>query len=201
MRLLRASLFRRRSYTGGFMRALLGRLTYAVLVLLTTASLVAAQDIVTISGTVTTRADGLSVPGAQVSVVGSTQTAITDATGHYSLAVPRSLVRGDRLQVKVDALGLPAKVTEVVVSGATVTLDVALSLGFTEQVTVGSRAAGAEAEKAVPVDVLSNEEIASSGYTETAQVIQSLAPSCNCQLPSITDTTELLPPATLRGLG
>ena len=177
------------------------RLTYATLVLLAGAPLVSAQDIVTVSGTVTTRADGLSVPGAQVSVVGSTVSAITDANGQYSLAVPRSLVRGDRLQVKVEALGLPAKITEVVVSGPTVTLDVALSLGFTEQVTVGSRAAGAAAEKAVPVDVLSNEEIVSSGYTETAQVIQSLAPSFNFPRPTITDGTDTVRPATLRGLG
>ena len=54
----------------------------------------------------------------------------------------------------MEALGLPAKITDVVVDGPTVTLDVALSLGFTEQVTVGSRAAGAAAEKAVPVDVI-----------------------------------------------
>jgi len=177
------------------------RLTYVALVLLTTAPLVAAQEIVTVSGTVTTRADGLSVPGARVSVEGSADSVVTDANGHYALAVPRSLVRGDRLQVKVDALGLPAKVTDVVVSGATVTLDVALSLGFTEQVTVGSRAAGAAAEKAVPVDVLSNEAIVSSGYTETAQVIQSLAPSFNFPRPTITDGTDTVRPATLRGLG
>src|SRR5689334_16213430 len=177
------------------------RLTCVTLVLLAGVPLVSAQDVVTVSGTVTTRADGLSVPGAQVSVVGSTESVTTDANGQYSLTVPRSLVRGDRLQVKVEALGLPAKITEVVVSGPTVTLDVALSLGFTEQVTVGSRAAGAAAEKAVPVDVLSNEEIVSSGYTETAQVIQSLAPSFNFPRPTITDGTDTVRPATLRGLG
>src|SRR5204863_202698 len=51
------------------------------------------------------------------------------------------------------------------------------------------------------VDVLSNEEIASSGYTETAQVIQSLAPSFNFPRPTITDGTDTVRPATLRGLG
>src|SRR4051794_6834882 len=182
------------------MGSLFRRLACAALVLLSAAQVAHAQDVVAVSGTVTTRADGLSVPGARVSVVGSTESATTDATGHYSLTVPRSLVRGDRLQVKVDALGLPAKITDVVVAGPTVTADVALSLGFTEQVTVGSRAAGAEAEKAVPVDVISREEIASSGYTETAQVIQSLAPSFNFPRPTITDGTDTVRPATLRGL-
>jgi hypothetical protein len=46
-----------------------------------------AQDRMTISGAVTTRADGLSVPGAVVSVVGADATATTDAGGRYTLAV------------------------------------------------------------------------------------------------------------------
>ena len=55
---------------------------------------------ITISGAVTTRADGLSVPGAVVSVVGGDATATTDASGRYTLQVPRSLVRGDRVQLQ-----------------------------------------------------------------------------------------------------
>ena len=82
-----------------------------------------------------------------------------------------------------------------------ITADVTLVIDFSTQVTVGSRAAGAAAEQAVPVDIISREEIASSGYTETAQVIQSLAPSLNFPRPSITDGTDTVRPATLRGLG
>jgi iron complex outermembrane recepter protein len=160
-----------------------------------------AQDVISISGAVTTRADGLSVPGALVSVVGADATATSDASGRYTLQVPRSVVRGDRIQVKVTALGLPPRVTDVVVNAATLTVDVALTLAFTEQVTVGSRAAGAESEKAVPVDVITQERIAASGYTETAQVIQSLVPSFNFPRPTITDGTDTVRPATLRGLG
>ena len=48
-----------------------------------------------------------------------------------------------------------------------------MTLGFAESVTVGSRIAGAEAEKAVPVDVITADQMNSSGYAETAQVIQS----------------------------
>src|SRR6185369_8278891 len=99
-------------------------------------------------------------------------------------------------------VGLPSKVTSVVVTDApTLTVDVALSLGFAEQLTVGSRAAGAEAEKAVPVDILTHEQIASSGYAETAQLIESMVPSFNFPRPSITDGTDTVRPATLRGLG
>src|SRR5688572_3380999 len=142
------------------MRMVVRRPAWAVLLVLLIGRVAAAQD-VTVNGTVTTHADGLSVPGAVVSVVGGEAAATTDAGGRYTLEVPRSLVRGDRIQVKVEALGLPPKITTVVVDAPTLTVDVALNLGFTEQVTVGSRAVGAEAEKAVPVDVITQEQIAS----------------------------------------
>ena len=138
-----------------------------------------AQDVISISGTVTTRADGLSVPGAVVSVVGSNASASTDASGRYMLQLPRAAVREGRIRVKVDVPGLPSTVSDVVVDSASLTVDVALSPAFTEQVTVGSRAAGADAEKAVPMDVITRDQIASSGYTETSQVIQTAPIRCD----------------------
>lgn len=71
----------------------------------------------------------------------------------------------------------------------------------TEHITVGSRAVGAEAEKAVPVDVITQQQIAASGYAETAQVIQAIAPSFNFPRPTLRDGTDTVRPATLRGLG
>jgi iron complex outermembrane receptor protein len=53
----------------------------------------------------------------------------------------------------------------------------------------------------VPVDVITQDQIASSGYAETTQVIQALAPSFNFPRPTITDGTDTVRPATLRGLG
>jgi len=161
----------------------------------------AAQDLIAISGVVTTRADGLSMPGAVVTVVGSNATTTTAADGRYTLQVPRSLVRDGHLQLKVAAPGLPVALTDLVVNAASLTADVALTLGFAERVTVGSRIAGAEAEKAVPVDVITADQMNSSGYAETAQVIQSLAASFNFPRPTITDGTDTVRPATLRGLG
>jgi iron complex outermembrane recepter protein len=183
------------------MQAGIRRSLWAWLLVLTVGSAAAAQDAITVSGTITTRADGLTVPGATVSVVGTNISATTDASGKYTLKVPRSAARGDRIQLKVDAPGLPSRVTDVVLSGLAVTADVALTLAFAEQVTVGSRTIGAEAEKAVPVDVITQDQIAASGYSETTQVIQSIAPSFNFPRPSITDGTDTVRPATLRGLG
>ena len=60
------------------------------LLLLASGRVAAAQDGITISGTITTRADGLSVPAAVVSIVGADATATSDASGRYTLVVPRS---------------------------------------------------------------------------------------------------------------
>jgi iron complex outermembrane receptor protein len=161
----------------------------------------AAQDATTLTGVVTTSADGLPVPGAVVSVVGLNATATTDATGRYTLEIPRSPVRSGKASIKVEGLGLPPKIVEVELKPGPMTLDVALSIGFTETVTVGSRAVGAEAQKAVPVDIITQEQIASTGYAETAQVLEAIAPSFNFPRPTITDGTDTVRPATLRGLG
>jgi iron complex outermembrane recepter protein len=172
-----------------------------VLVLVATHGIALAQESLTVTGVVTTRLDGLPVPGAVVSVVGTDVTATTDTTGRYSLQVPRRAARGDRMQLEVVAPGLAPVTTDVVIAGPAVTVDVALSPAFTETITVGSRVAGSAAQRAVPVDVLTHDQIAASGFSETAQVIQSLAPSFNFPRPSITDGTDTVRPATLRGLG
>ena len=177
---------------------------FAVVVVLAvgSAAVAAAQTPAAISGVVTTRADGQPVPGATVELVGTTTRATTDNDGRYTLDVPAALARSGRAQIRVDALGLPARTYDVPLSpdGPT-TFNVAISLGFEEQVTVGSRSPGAENEKAVPVDIITREQIASTGYSETAQVIQALAPSFNFPRPTITDGTDTVRPATLRGLG
>ncbi len=178
----------------------LGRALWALALIAATAGVARAQDVLTISGSVTTWVDGVAVSGAVVSVVGTSLAATTDADGRYTLQVPVA-VRGERLQLKVDGLGLPPKFVDVETDSPTVTADVTLTLAFSQEITVGSRVARDESEKAVPVDIITRSQIAASGYTETAQVIASLAPSLNFPRPTITDGTDTVRPATLRGLG
>ena len=56
------------------------------------------------------------------------------------------------------------------------------------------------AESPVPIDIITAAEINSGGYTETAQILQTLVPSFNYPRPSLTDGTDHVRPATLRGL-
>ena len=107
----------------GSVRRATRRVLWALLLCLTVGGVASAQDGIAISGVVTTRADGLAVPGAVVSIVGLDATATTDAGGRYTLTLSRSAVRDGRIRVKVDALGLPPTVTDVVVDAPAVTVD------------------------------------------------------------------------------
>ena len=57
------------------------------------------------------------------------------------------------------------------------------------------------ADSPVPVDLLTQESLTQSGNTDTARVLRELVPSFNFPQPSITDGTDVIRPATLRGLG
>ena len=57
------------------------------------------------------------------------------------------------------------------------------------------------ADSPVPVDVISADSLANSGHTEINRALTQEVPSFNFPQPSITDGTDVIRPATLRGLG
>jgi iron complex outermembrane receptor protein len=52
----------------------------------------------------------------------------------------------------------------------------------------------------VPIDVITSAEMQQGGYTETSQMLQALVPSFNFPRATLTDGTDHIRPATLRGL-
>lgn len=71
-----------------------------------------------------------------------------------------------------------------------------------EIVSVGTRSKGRTAVATpVPVDVVGAGALASTGQTEVGRMLQILAPSFNFSSSSVSDGTDALRPATLRGLG
>ena len=52
----------------------------------------------------------------------------------------------------------------------------------------------------VPIDVIGGEALVNTGLTETNKILNQLVPSFNFPQPSISDGTDVLRPATLRGL-
>jgi iron complex outermembrane recepter protein len=160
----------------------------------------AAQDAPVLTGKVSTRDDNLPLPGATVAVAALNLSATTDVQGKYTLTLPADQA-GKTVEVTVSAGGLKPRVAQVVLKAGPVEQDFALGLAFVEEINVGSRATGAAAEKAVPVDILSAREIASTGASETSAILEALAPSFNFPRPTISDGADTVRPATLRGLG
>jgi iron complex outermembrane recepter protein len=172
-----------------------------VVALLLLATSLFAQEGTQVVGRVTTQDDGLSVPGAEVLIPSLNLSATTDQDGRFAIAVPAALARGQVVDLRVTFPGLVSAARQIRLEAGTVTADFSLRVGFVTEVTVGSRAPGAEAERAVPVDILTAEQIEATGAAETMQVIQMLAPSFNFPRPTISDGTDSVRPATLRGLG
>ena len=70
-----------------------------------------------------------------------------------------------------------------------------------EVVVTGTRVTSrTRLESLAPVDVLSQEALTSQGTTELAEALSDAAPSLNFPRPAITDGTDHIRPATLRGL-
>jgi iron complex outermembrane receptor protein len=177
------------------------KLVVAVLLLVAgSAALAAAQDMV-LTGVVTTIDDGQPVPGAIVSIDSLRLTATTDATGRYTITLPAGTPADKPLEVRVRAAGLLPRQWSFRPVAGTVTHDFALAITFSEEITVGSRTVGIDAEGAVPVDVITARQIESTGASETMQVIQRLAPSFNFPRTTIADGSSSVRPASLRGLG
>lgn len=71
----------------------------------------------------------------------------------------------------------------------------------TEVIVTGSRIAGRTvADSPVPVDVIGGEQLTNAGPTELNRLLTQQVPSFNFPQPSLTDGTDSLRPATLRGL-
>ena len=152
----------------------------------------------TIQGRVVIQADQSPLPGVTVSVSDWGLTTVTDADGRYTLDTGG---RTGTVRVTAALQGFLTRTATVNVGTAPVTQDFSLQVSFGTEITVGSRAIGAEQEKAVPVDVIPEEVIDRAPSAETSQILQKIAPSFNFPRPTISDGTDSVRPATLRGLG
>ncbi|HZF43640.1 MAG TPA: TonB-dependent receptor [Sphingomonadaceae bacterium] len=71
-----------------------------------------------------------------------------------------------------------------------------------EIIVTGTRRANRTvADSPVPVDVITSEQLSQTGSTDVARALREQVPSFNFPQPSVTDGTDVIRPATLRGLG
>ncbi|GAC1653473.1 MAG: TonB-dependent receptor [Gemmatimonadaceae bacterium] len=155
----------------------------------------------TVAGRVTAQETGEPLAGATVAVVGQPYGAIARGDGSYRLQL-----RPGSYELRARLIGYAATLQRVtIVDGQTAAATFQLPRAATELEAVavtGSRAGERTVVDApVPVDVLSAADLKNTGRTETAQQIQMLAPSFNFPRATITDGTDHVRPATIRGLG
>lgn len=181
-------------------RSLASTRALARLLLLTAAvpATLAAQN-GTITGHVLDEA-GTPLQGATVFLVGTQFGGLAHGDGSYRISVPAG-----RYAIRARLLGYTAVTDSVTVTaGGTTTRDFRLQKAASalEAVTVlGARGQERTVLNApVPIDVLPSTEIRSTGRTETAQMIQAIAPSFNFPRTTLGDATDNVRPATLRGL-
>lgn len=171
----------------------------AVLLALGTAQAAAAQD-GTISGSVTDGQTLQPLEGAQVFIVGTARGVLTDQEGRYQLRAPAGTYT-----VRARIIGYEDVEQRVsVAAGQTVTADFQLPIGgliVDELVVTGTRTRRSALETPVPVDVVTSLEIRQSPNTELAQIIREIIPSFNASHQTISDGTDHINPASLRGLG
>ena len=162
-----------------------------------------APELAAQNGTVTGRVagadDNAPLPGASVRLSGGPGT-VTREDGSYTLSAPAGSYELVVSRVGYTAVREPVSLA----AGATVTRNVLLveSAALLETVVaVGTRRPDRTVTDApVPVDVLTAADIQATGLTETAQIIQRLAPSVNFPRATVSDGTDHVRPATLRGL-
>lgn len=177
------------------------RLRWNLLVLALLLPAAAFAQPAVLSGSITDAQDGGPLAGANILVTDMAMGTVADAQGRFRLEVPAG-----RHTIRISFVGYQA-VTQVITVAAREqrTLDFALQadlLGSDGVVVVGTRRQDRTVlDSPVPVDVISAQEIRASGFTQTIQVLQMLVPSYNAPRPSITDGSDSMRPATLRGLG
>ena len=168
------------------------------------ALLFAAQSVfaqaATVKGSVKD-ANGTPLPGASITVEGQKGGTITDANGNFTLRV-----QPGTLTLLVSYVGQETQRISVTVNaGETANQDVTVS-GITDLggvVVVGSRSRlpRSKLTTPVPVDVISTREIKQFAQVDLGQTLTYAAPSFQSARQTISDGTDHIDPAGLRGLG
>lgn len=139
--------------------------------------------------------NGDAIASAKVQIGGEEQTTDDNGTTDFSD------VTGVQ-SVDISALGYAARRVNLSVGQTELTIMLAPIQTVDSVVVVGTRSIGRRALQApVPIDVVEREQLSLTGQSETGRILQMLVPSFNFPSSSISDGTDALRPATLRGLG
>lgn len=144
---------------------------------------------------------GLAIPGASVQVVGTKIGVSTDASGTYNLKFPAV---GD-YKIRVSFTGFETAEANVQIDNTPKTLDFALKDGkslLQDVVVIGSRSTPrTNIASVVPVDLISSKDVKIFAQIDVTQILNFVAPSFSSNRQTVSDGTDHIDPASLRGLG
>ena len=139
--------------------------------------------------------NGSAIPEAKVKIGNQEQT--TDESGSTMF----SDVTG-AAPLMVTAIGFSSRRINLTDGQTEATVTLTPIQTIESIVVVGTRSIGRQALQApVPIEVVDREQLSLTGQSETGRVLQMLVPSFNFSSSTISDGTDALRPATLRGLG
>ena len=158
--------------------------------------LTAQAQKITVTGRVLGAA-GEALPGSTVLERGTSNGTSTSSTGEFTISVAPTAI------ITVQAIGFAAQ--QIPVNGRN-SFDVRLvaaAQDLNEVVVTGSRASEGRSNilTTAPVDVISAREIKAFAQTDVSQILSYTAPSFQSSRQTISDGTDHIDPASLRGLG
>ncbi|WP_035334801.1 TonB-dependent receptor [Dokdonia sp. PRO95] len=157
-----------------------------------------AQSRATIEGVVT---DNFGVlPGTTISIEGYNKSTQTDINGAFSFQVDEGEYVLSASFVMYNVLYK----TVVVKAGETQKVNFKLETGFSvdEPISLGTRSDPVSSfQNTASVDIISPQQITNSSQIELSQILHYLSPSFYSTRQTISDGTDHIDPATLRGLG
>ena len=145
---------------------------------------------------------GMAIPGATLQVIGLKIGTSTDANGAYALKFPNA----GSFKLRVSFTGSQSIETDVQIDNATRTQDFTLQDAKTtldNVVVIGSRSSvpRTNIQSPVPVDLITTKDVKSFAQVDLTQILNYVAPSFSSNRQTVSDGTDHIDPASLRGLG
>jgi iron complex outermembrane recepter protein len=152
----------------------------------------------TVTGRVTTQEDGLGLPGAAIQIKGLSSGTITDMDGNFSIEVPSG-----RNTLIISFIGMQSQ--EINIAGRN-SVNISLQTDdtdLTEVIVTGTRVgARSRIDSPVPVDIIPVSKVMNAvGQVDLNQILTYIAPSFQSSRQTISDGSDHVDPAQLRGLG
>ncbi len=144
---------------------------------------------------------GDPLPGVNIQVDGSSKGATTDSAGKFDLQLPEG-----RYTLRISFVGYHTQVQDITVQGADQTINITLQeslVALNEVVILGSRSSSSRSniDKPVPVDLIAIKDVKEYAQNDITQILNYNEPSFSSNRQTVSDGTDHIDPASLRGLG